>query len=67
MSKPRTCMQIVNAQKIWYNESTDSWLSDSGYIQTHNYEIEVYHLFPKDKKYKRHYEIGIPVKKSIKS
>lgn len=45
----------------------DSWLPDSGYIQTRDYEIEVYHLYPRNEKSKRHYEIWIPVKKSISS
>lgn len=41
----------------------DSWLADSGYILTRDYEIEVYHLFPKSEKSKRYYEIWIPVEK----
>lgn len=41
----------------------DSWLIDSGYKQTRDYEIEVYHLFPKSEKNKRYYEIWIPVEK----
>jgi AraC family transcriptional regulator len=41
----------------------DSWLTDSGYIQTRDYEVEVYHLFPKSEKNKRYYEIWIPVEK----
>jgi transcriptional regulator (araC/xylS family) len=45
----------------------DSWLPDSGYIQTCDYEIEVYHLYPKNEKHKRYYEIWIPVKKSFQS
>lgn len=40
-----------------------SWLPDSGYIQAADYEIEVYHLYAKSEKSKRHYEIWIPVKK----
>lgn len=40
----------------------DCWLPDSGYTQTDDYEIEVYYLYPKDKKHKRHYEIWIPIK-----
>ena len=39
----------------------DSWLADSGYKQTADFEVEVYHLFPKSDKHKRHYEIWIPV------
>jgi AraC family transcriptional regulator len=39
----------------------DSWLADSAYKQTADYEVEVYHLFPKSEKHKRHYEIWIPV------
>ena len=37
------------------------WLPDSGYTQTDDYEIEVYYLYPKDKKHKRHYEIWVPI------
>ena len=40
----------------------DSWLADSGYEQTYDYEVEVYHLYQKTEKHKRHYEIWIPVK-----
>lgn len=39
----------------------DSWLEDSGYVQTHDYEIEIYHLFSKSEKEKRYYEIWIPI------
>lgn len=39
----------------------ESWLSGSGYVQTHDYEIEIYHLFPKSRKKERYYEIWIPV------
>ena len=45
----------------------DSWLPDSGYIQTRDNEIEVYYLYSKNEKRKRHYEIWIPVKKSDQS
>lgn len=41
----------------------DSWLADSGYIQTHDYEVEVYYLFPKSEKHKRHYEIWVPIER----
>lgn len=41
----------------------DSWLADSGYVQTHDYEVEVYYLFPESEKYKRHYEIWVPIEK----
>lgn len=40
----------------------DSWLPDSGYIQASDFEVEVYHLFPKGEKEKRYYEIWIPVR-----
>ena len=43
----------------------DSWLPDSGYIQTDDYEIEVYHLYPKDEKRRRYYEMWIPVGRRI--
>ena len=39
----------------------DCWLPDSGYKQTDDYEVEVYYLYPKDEKHKRHYEIWIPI------
>ena len=42
-------------------EIFDCWLPDSGYTQTDDYEIEVYYLYPKDKKHKRHYEIWVPI------
>ncbi len=41
----------------------DCWLPDSGHVQTSDYEIEVYYLYPKYEKHKRHYEIWIPVMK----
>ena len=43
----------------------DSWLSESGYVQTHDFEVEVYHLYPKNEKYKRYYEIWIPIRNNI--
>ena len=39
------------------------WISDSGYVQKSDYEIEVYYLYPKSEKHKCHYEIRIPVEK----
>ncbi len=39
------------------------WLPDSEYTQTNDYEVEVYYLYPKSEKHKRHYEIWVPVKK----
>lgn len=39
----------------------DCWLTDSGHKQVNDYEIEVYYLYPKTEKHKRHYEIWIPV------
>ena len=39
----------------------DCWLPDSGYKQTDDYEVEVYYLFPKAEKHKRHYEIWLPI------
>lgn len=41
----------------------DSWLPSSGYIVTKDYEIELYHLFPKSERQKRYYEIWIPIEK----
>lgn len=39
----------------------DCWLPDSGYKQTDDYEVEVYYLYPKNEKHKRHYEIWVPI------
>ena len=39
----------------------DSWLPDAGYQQARDLEIEVYHLYAKDEKEKRHYELWIPI------
>ncbi len=39
----------------------DCWLPDSGYVQIDDYEVEVYYLYPKTEKYKRHYEIWFPI------
>ena len=39
----------------------ECWLSDSGYKQTYDYEVEVYYLYPKTEKHKRHYEIWISI------
>ena len=41
----------------------DSWLDSSGYKQTSDFEVEVYHLFSKEERHKRYYEIWIPVEK----
>ncbi len=38
-----------------------NWLPNSSYKQIGDYEVEVYHLYPKSEKYKRHYEIWIPI------
>jgi len=35
-----------------------AWLGESGYSQARNYEVEVYHLAPREKRY---YEIWIPI------
>ena len=42
-------------------EIFDAWLGSSGYSQTRDYEVEVYHLAPKQEKEKRYYEIWVPV------
>ena len=39
----------------------DCWLPDSSYKQTYDYEVEVYCLYPKNEKHKRHYEIWVPI------
>lgn len=39
----------------------DCWLPDSRYEQESDYEVEVYYLYPKNEKHKRHYEIWIPI------
>lgn len=44
----------------------DCWLPDSGYTQTDDYEIEVYYLYPKPEKYKRHYEMWLPIDMSLR-
>lgn len=44
------------------DEIFGAWLADSGYSQIGDYEVEVYHLFPKAEKHKRHYEIWVPIK-----
>lgn len=41
----------------------NSWLPTSGYRQTSDYEVEVYYLYPKTEKEKRHYEIWVPIEK----
>ena len=38
-----------------------AWLGGSGYRQTQDYEVEVYHLAPKEEREKRYYEIWVPV------
>jgi AraC family transcriptional regulator len=38
-----------------------AWLGGSGYRQARDYEVEVYHLAPKEEKEKRYYEILVPV------
>lgn len=40
----------------------DCWLPDTEYKKTDDFEIEVYHLYSKTEKFKRHYEIWIPIK-----
>lgn len=37
------------------------WLPNSVYEATTDYEVEVYHLFPKTEREKRHYELWIPI------
>lgn len=39
----------------------DCWLPDTKYEQTDDFEVEVYHLYSKTEKLKRHYEIWIPI------
>lgn len=39
----------------------DCWLPDSRHRQTDDYEVEIYYLYPKVEKHKRHYEIWIPI------
>jgi len=40
-----------------------AWLADSDYVPAADYEVEIYHLFPKTEKHKRHYELWIPISK----
>ena len=39
----------------------DCWMPDSGCKQINDYEVEVYYLYPKGEKHKRHYEIWVPI------
>lgn len=39
----------------------DCWMPDSGYKQASDYELEVYYIYPKTEKQKRHYSIWIPI------
>ena len=41
-----------------------AWFDGSGYSQTRDYEVEVYHLAPRLEKEKRWYEIWVPVKEN---
>jgi len=45
-------------------EIFDAWLGGSGYSQTRDYEVEVYHLASKEEKDKRYYEIWVPVEEN---
>ena len=42
-------------------EVFEAWLGGSGYSQTRDYEVEVYHLAPKEERERRYYEIWEPV------
>ena len=42
-----------------------AWLGGSGYRQKGDYEVEVYHLAPKEEKKKRYYEIWMPVERAL--
>lgn len=44
-----------------HNQVFDSWLDDSGYYQIKDYEVEIYYLYDKSEKQKRHYELWIPI------
>ena len=41
----------------------DSWLADSGYQQQRDFEVEVYHLYPRTEKNRRYYEMWLPVQR----
>jgi len=41
-----------------------AWLGGSGYRQTGDYEVEAYHLAPKQEKEKRYYELWVPIEKT---
>ena len=43
----------------------EAWLGGSGFRQTRDYEVEVYHLMPKAEKAKRYYEIWVPVERCV--
>ena len=38
------------------------WLPESGYTAAGDYEVEVYHLFPREQRNKRQYELWVPIK-----
>lgn len=60
------CGNVAGAELPKLREQIfDAWLPDSGYVQTQDYEVEVYHCFPKQERAKRYYEIWIPVKKAL--
>lgn len=40
----------------------DSWFKESGYEPAGDYEVEVYHLYPREERDKRQYELWIPLK-----
>lgn len=47
-----------------------SWFPDSGYRQTEDFEMEIYHLYPlhpREEKLKRYYELWIPVERTTDS
>ena len=43
------------------NRIFNEWLPVSGYEVSNDYEVEVYHLFKKNEKHKRFYELWIPL------
>lgn len=42
----------------------EAWLADSGWKQSRDCEVEVYHLMPKSEKAHRYYEIWLPVERA---
>ena len=54
----------IGFNKQQFNEDGSTsvvFVTPTIYKQTDDYEVEVYYLFPKAEKHKRHYEIWLPI------